>query len=182
MLPGQKEKHPQIEDRRWAIWTDAHGRKWGANESKRTGRPAEPLKPQGWSAPVKGGETPQRYLRYSDNPETPRAIAIDYEGLINAYRASLEEWQAEVQRQGMKYPDKTREQLETIVGPKPFPWQYWLACKDSIAEGHRWALGLSEQRPLWADDWFPKTQTVEASAGFLYPRKPQTVGAGGRNG
>lgn len=180
MLPNQKEKHPQVEDRRWRVWTDEHGRKWGAVESKKTGRPAEPLQPQGWRAPVKGGETPQRFVRYSEDPANPQAITIDYPGLIGAYRASLDEWNAEVHRLSVKFPDKSRQQCEEIAGPQPFPWQYWLACADPKADGHRWALGMDTKRPAWADDYFAPPKTVEADAAFLYPekspRKPAPAG------
>lgn len=173
MLPNQKEKHPQVEDRTWRVYTDNHGRKWGASRSKTTDRPASPLKPQGWSAPVKGGLPPERFIRHSEDPERPTLLTIDYDGLIGAYRDSLDEWNREVQRLSQKFPDKTRQQCEEIAGPPPFPWQYWLACKDEKADGHAWALGQSKKRPEWADMYFAPPKAVEADASFLYSRKSE---------
>lgn len=167
--------HPQVKDRRFAIWTDQHGRQWEAQESKETGKPAELLRPRGWRAPVKGGLPPHRYLRVANDPENPRRLTIHYDGIIEEYRRLDDEWLARLLREGRRLnkstfdPEHPSEEVLDVVGPRPFPWQYWLACKDANAEGHEWALGLSKERPSWADQYFARR---DDGAAFLY-RKPE---------
>lgn len=170
----QKEQHPQVKHRRFQIYTDVHGRKWEAPIDTRTFAPVAPLKPRGWSAPVKGGLTPERYIRYSQDLETPFALTIDYARLIGDYKESYTEWHKLLVREGRRMlkgafdPANPAQQVLDVVGPEPFPWQYWEACASPQAEGHRWALGLSDERPSWADRWFAPKPT---GAEFLYAPK-----------
>jgi hypothetical protein len=159
---NQQDRHPQVLDRRIRVYTDQHGRKWVAQVSKRTDHPVEPLRPRGWSVPVKGGLPPQRYLKVSLDPENANALTVDYGPLSDAYRASYEEWRLERDRQGRAMlksaynPDAPANEVLDVVGPEPFPWQYWEACRNPELEGHEWALGLSDARPTWADRYFSR--------------------------
>jgi len=170
-LAIKQNDHPQVKDRRFRIFTDPHGRKWEAQISKQTDKPVEPLKPRGWRAPVKGGLPPHRYIRVSNDPESPTLLAIDYEGIIGEYRRLDDEWLQRLLREGRRLyksefnPEEPGDEVLDLVGPRPFPWQYWRACQDEKATGHDWALGLSDERPDWADDYFARPSD---GAAFLY--------------
>ena len=179
MLPGQKEKHPQVESRKIRFFTDQHGRKWWANIQGKSEHPCETLKPKGWRPPVKGGLPETLYFRFNVDPDNIQRVDIDYDRLIEPYRASFVEWARERDRQGRRLlksaydPQQPSDEVLDVVGPLPFPWQYWVACKEEDAVGHLWALGLSDERPEWADQFFVPR---EVSVSFL--RKPNAKRAG----
>lgn len=170
-LITSKEKHPQIDDRKLRVYTDEHGRKWEAIISKKTDHPVSPLKPRGWRAPVKGGQTPDRYIRFSTDDENVNQVTIDYDQLIGAYKDAFTEWRGELVRRGRQMlgtefdADNPSPAVLDVVGPQPFPWQYWQACRDPQALGHAWALGLDDERPAWADLYFAPKAADDA---FLY--------------
>lgn len=176
-LAIKQNDHPQVKDRRFRVYTDPHGRKWEAQVSKTTDKPVDPLRPRGWRPPVKGGLPPHRYLRPTNDLENPTLLAIDYDGIIAEYKRIDADWQRLFMREGRRLhkgefdPTHPSDELMDLVGPRPFPWQYWQACKDPNAVGHEWALGRDPEWPDWAHQFFTRH---DDAADFLY-RTPDPV-------
>lgn len=167
-----KNQHPNVLDREYEFWTDQHGREWGAETSKRSDRPAGPMKPaEGkWQPPVIGGLAETRRMRFGQDRKNKRRFEIDYATIIGEVREIEAQYTTNRDRLGRTMykseynPKDPPAELLEIVGPAPMPpTRYWIACR----EGDEWALGLKPAKdvPSWAKSWFVEPKADDA---FLY--------------
>lgn len=174
------EKHPQVLDRKYRTAKDAHGRPWGANISGKTAEPIESLKPFGWHAPYI--PAPQ-YVRWIDDDEQgTRRVEIDYQADFNDRLAALDLWTKELWRRGTEIakdsfdPENPSPMVLAKVGPKPASPDIPKAVLNEVP-GYEWLLGLSDERPAWADKLFPPTPATDLSmfdvSGEGSPDKPR---------
>ena len=140
--------------RRYAHFTDQHGRKWGALVEGETGAPCSPMDllhrtPAGNVPPwLPSG----KYLDF--DPLEQGRFTINYAHAIADAVQGQADWLRIVRQYAMgMYADKAAEQIETpgpgllaIVGPKPQGPELIEACE----QGNKWALGFSDAVPDWA--------------------------------
>lgn len=150
------EKHPQILERTYRKAKDQHGRSWGANIHGRTHDPVDPLQAQGWTAPWLPAP---KYVQWRYDAEDGRySVVIDYARNIRDDQEALRQWNAELMRVGTAINGQTfnaaRPSAEVLhrVGPKPEDPRIPMLA----ARGDAWLLGLSPERPAWADRLFPR--------------------------
>lgn len=149
-----KQKDSQ-DDRRWQWLTDQHGRTWGCTIELATGEPTGPLDlyldGKVYQAPVM---PPARFLKTNSKREHGR-LKIDYKGWKDMLERAHEEYDRRVlgiaqtmYKDGAARAIKEREPaLFAIAGLPPEP-----VGPIEVAEaGDPWMLGLTEQRPDWAD-------------------------------
>jgi len=147
--PGE---HPQALQRRYRLYKDQHGRRWGANVDKRTDHPCEALSPS-FAAPL---IPPQQYLRVSADPDNVQALTIAYDEWVSDLKAALKEWTEHMMKVGHAVnadkfdPKEPGPSVLLIVGPKPYPVEPVLAAR----AGDEWVLGLSSDMPKWAVPFF----------------------------
>lgn len=160
------EKHPQVLDRKYRTAKDQHGRLWGANISGKTAEPVESLKPFGWTAPYL--PAPQ-YVRWIDDDENgTRRVEINYQADLNDRLERLKEWTQEMWKAGRDMskdafnPEDPSPMVLAKVGPKPASPDIPKAIINQV-EGYEWLLGLSDERPAWADTLFPPTPREDLS-------------------
>jgi len=150
---GDVPSTDQSRKRSYAIYTDQHGRAWGAIIENKTGDPCGPLEPQ-FHAPVLPLDkfvtinSRQRKLtiRYAD-------IILDKEDADTAWEASLREYARKL------YDDKAPGAIEhptpaliDLVGPKPKGRrEIW----EAAMQGNKWILGFDAKKPAWAEEFFP---------------------------
>lgn len=159
----------QPDKRRFNRWTDQHGRTWEGIVDIDSGGPIGPLAPVGWLAPL---EPEQQYFRFStlDN-----RLTIDYnqwikdrEGALRTYRNRRARYARKLygeQAGKMLALDEAPAELDREVGVRPQPVEPVLAA----ASGNRWILGLSDNKPSWAETFFPTEvagATLETSRGI----------------
>ena len=160
------EKHPQVLDRRYRTAKDQHGRPWGVNISGKTAEPVESLKPFGWTAPYL--PAPQ-YVRWVDDDENgTRRVEIDYQRDLADRLAALQAWTSEMWRAGRDLskdafdPEDPSPMVLAKVGPKPASPDIPKAILQRVP-GHEWLLGLTDERPAWADALFPPKPAEDLS-------------------
>lgn len=160
------EKHPQVLDRKYRTAKDQHGRLWGGNISGKTAEPIESLKPYGWDAPYI--PAPQ-YVRWIDDDEQgTRRVEIDYQADLNDRLAALDQWTKELWRRGSEMakdafdPENPSPMVLARIGPKPASPDIPKAVLNEV-DGYEWLLGLSDERPAWADKLFPPAPAADLS-------------------
>lgn len=145
----------QQDKRRFQVFTDQHGRKWGGTIELSTGDPTGLLDPQ-FRAPIL---PPPRYQKVNSQKAHGQMV-IDYQGWAGMLRRANEAWEQQaIKVATAMYGDAAAEKLEQMppallasVGPRPEPVEPVLAAE----HGDPWILGLTDVRPAWADLFFPK--------------------------
>ena len=132
----------QADQRRYAACRDQHGRVWEGTIEMKSGHYCSPITPKGWNAPVM---PPSQYLDLPGDGEL--RINVNYDRWMADLKEAHKDWENNLRTiaRGL-YGDKMGEQLLhpspallAEVGPKPYPLEPVLACK----QGNRWALGFS---------------------------------------
>lgn len=146
--------------RRYQVFKDEHGRKWGAVIDFKADYPdaCGKFEPQKWRAPFMPDD---KYLRidWSEN-----RLLIDYPRMLEDAQKSQDQWEADLDRYALGYYTDPEErgkavknpprELLNLVGPRPHPHPD--AVKACMA-GHPWMLGLTKKdKPEWADAILPK--------------------------
>jgi hypothetical protein len=132
-------------------FTDQHGRKWFGSIEIRSGYPIR-VTPQ-FESPLR---VPPRYMAY--DPNEPNLITIDYERWVSDLEAAHQRWEDQLRKGAIKfYAEKAPEAIKNppavlldAVGTKPQPVEPILAA----LSGNKWVLGLSPNKPQWADTYF----------------------------
>lgn len=144
--------------RSYAIYTDQHGRVWGANIENKTGDPCGNLEPQ-FAAPVRPMD---KYITVNSRR---RQVVIRYAEIIQDIVEAEQEWDSALRDHARKaYGMKAHEAIQNpppdlldIVGPRPKerrePWE-------AAMQGNKWVLGLSPNKPDWATEFFPDAPKV----------------------
>ncbi len=155
---GDAPPTDQSRRRAYAIYTDQHGRPWGASIENKTGDPCGPMEPQ-FRAPLRPND---KYLTVNSRM---RQIVIRYADMILDIEEANAEWDRELRDFArMNYGDKAHEAilnpppaLLDLVGPKPNgigarePWE-------AAMQGNKWILGLADAKPQWAEEFFPEVE------------------------
>lgn len=140
--------------RRYAEFTDQHGRRWGATVEGETGHPTGPVDlmhrtPAGNLPPW----IPEaKYLVF--DPLNQGRLTIDYETAVNDRLQSVDDWEARLKEMAFKmHPNDAGEQIEkpgvallSVIGLRPAAPDLVEACQ----AGNKWALGFSDAMPDWA--------------------------------
>lgn len=145
----------QQDKRRYMKLVDQHGREWGANIELKTGDPTGTIDPK-FKAPI---YPPARYLKVDSRREYGR-VTIDYTGWAGMLRRAWTHWNTQLQKKARQmYDAAAAEKLENPppallaeVGISPEPIEPVLAAE----HGDPWVLGLTTERPPWADLFFPE--------------------------
>lgn len=153
----------QATKRRYQLYTDQHGRKWGAPVEKSTGEPCGLMEKQGWTAPLL---PPDKYIAIDAINNT---LDIDYQAWIkdtdeaHAYwHTILREHAGRIYGQGGIGPaiENPQPELLDMVGPKPHDSREPI---EAMMLGNKWILGQTDAKPAWAEEFFP-TLTPESEA------------------
>jgi len=151
---GDVPSTDQSRKRSYAIYTDQHGRPWGAIIENKTGDPCGPLEPQ-FAAPILPNDKfvtinsrqRQLHIRYAD-------MILDIEDADQAWDESLREHALKMygMQAGKAITDPPPELLD-LVGPKPKGHrEVW----EAAMTGNKWILGETSAKPAWAEEFFPK--------------------------
>lgn len=155
---ARQQRFDQQKRRRYTKFRDQHDRRWGGEIEKESGDPCYELQPEGWSAPIMPPSPYVRVVRLEMG-----LVEIAYDEWITDLTNRRQEWRDQVETycHGM-YGEKAGEILDAersggglppsllrLVGPPPLSDGPVKACK---AE-NRWALGFSDKRPPWADEY-----------------------------
>lgn len=166
------------DERRYQRLRDQHGRLWGCVIELKTGDPSgniDLLDPK--SAPL---VPPVAFLKVDSHRNYGR-LEIDYDGWIAKQDAAWDHYRSEMLRRAQDmYGDAAPQKVEdpppaliAAVGIPPQPVEPILAAQ---AEDP-WVLGLSEDRPSWADKFFaPKRDRQQARSdrlAFMQGADPQ---------
>lgn len=155
---GDVPSTDQSRRRAYAIYTDQHGRPWGAAIENKTGDPCGPLEPQ-FSAPLRPND------KYIDVNSRLRQIVIRYADMILDIESAEAEWTRTLRDYArINYGEKAHEAIENpppalldLVGPKPNglgPREPW----EAAMQGNNWILGLTDAKPQWAEEFFPEVE------------------------
>ena len=144
----------QPDKRRPMKLMDQHGREWFATIELATGDPTGPVDPR-FKAPIL---PPPAYIKVDSRKEYGR-VDIDYDGWAQMLRSAHEHWRRELtQNANRMYGDAAAEKIESpppplidVVGRAPEAVEPVLAAQ----HGDPWILGLTDERPGWADLFFP---------------------------
>jgi hypothetical protein len=150
---GDVPSTDQSRKRSYKIYTDQHGRQWGAIIENRTGDPCGPLEAQ-FHAPVlpldKFVTINSRFnkltIRYAD-------IILDIQDANNDWEASLREHARKMYGMGAAavIQSPTPELLD-LVGPRPKAHrEIW----EAAMQDNKWILGFDARKPAWAEEFFP---------------------------
>src|SRR3990172_6187684 len=136
----------QAYKRRHQVYYDQHNRTWGAEVDVKTGDPASPLEPEGWTAPL---VPPQRYLLFNQ----PRYgfLLIDYESWLQDLKAAHELYHqqrqqyalAQAELAGLSGPallaamEHPSPEVLRLMGVAPLALEPVVAAQ----KGHPWILG-----------------------------------------
>lgn len=147
-------------DRRTVRLLDQHGRAYSASLDIRSGAPTGLIDPlwvhqKGYSVPAYL-VPPQQHIKFYGD-DRPGEVYIDYDGWLADRKAGWRQHNTttrdvELKIRGDKADTKNPSaETREIVGPHPQRVELLLAMK----KGNKWALGLSEKRPEWADQYIP---------------------------
>lgn len=151
--PGEIPSTDQRAKRAYALYTDQHGRPWGAVIENKTGDPCGPLEPQ-FQAPMMPND---KYITINSRQ---RKVFIRYEEILKDIEDADNDWDTQLRdwarkTYGTAAPAAIKNpppELLDIVGPKPRerkePWE-------AAMQGNKWMLGLSPNKPEWALEFFP---------------------------
>lgn len=161
--PGDVPNTDQRAKRAYAIYTDQHGRTWGAVIENRTGDPCGPLEPQ-FVAPLRPND---KYITINSRR---RQLVIRYADIIRDIEEATAGWDSQLRdyarkNYGTKAPEAIKNppaDLLDLVGPRPKerrePWE-------AAMQGNKWVLGLTSAKPEWAMEFFPE-ESVSKSQPF----------------
>lgn len=150
---GDVPNTDQRRKRAYAIYTDQHGRVWGAPIENKTGDPCGSLEPQ-FSAPLRPAD---KYITVNSRR---RQVVIRYADIIRDLVEAKAEWDHQLRDYARKnYGTKAHEAIANppadlldLVGPPPAePREPW----EAAMQGNKWVLGLSPSKPEWAREFFP---------------------------
>ena len=155
----------QADQRRPVRARDQHGRHYFFSIEKASGYPTGVIEFL-FTAPVL---PPQKYLRFNEQSEfttdRPDRVFVDYDLWIQEQLAACKEWDDNKVRYGrsihgsaFKASDATTPELLALLGPRPFPVEPILACR----QGSKWALGFTKVKPPEAARFFPEPDAAEA--------------------
>jgi hypothetical protein len=160
--------------RRYAEFTDQHGRLFGAEVEGETGHPCGPVKclhrtPAGNLPPW----LPEsKYLVFDSVKQG--VVTIDYPQAIADRQASVDRWEAEKNRLALLIaPSRVIEEVEapsaallSIIGARPPGPE----IVEAASQGNKWALGLTDAMPKWAEPFMAIQGPVKAKPAVrLYP-------------
>lgn len=140
--------------RPYRLFTDQHGRKYGATTEARSGWPCSPID---FKHRTPAGNLPPwmpdtKYLVF--DAQDVGQVRIDYDLALADHDRALADWETLIRQNALAmYADKAGEQIERpgpgllrLVGPKPAGRELIAACK----AGNKWALGFTDAMPSWA--------------------------------
>lgn len=169
--PGDVPSTDQRRKRAYAIYTDQHGRAWGAVIENKTGDPAGPMEPQ-FSAPLRPMD------KYITVNSARRQVVIRYADVIRDIEEANADWDLALREYARKnYGTKAPEAIANppadlldLVGPRPKerrePWE-------AAMQGNKWVLGLAPKKPEWAKEFFPdvvqRKDTFQLEVSRRYP-------------
>lgn len=169
---GDVPNTDQRAKRAYAIYTDQHGRAWGAPIENKTGDPCGNFEPQ-FSAPLR---LEDKYIAFNSRM---RRITIRYADKIRDLVEAQNEWDTQMRAYARKeYGDKAGEAMKNpppglldLVGPKPHERREPI---EAAMQGNKWVLGLSPLKPEWAREFFPdepvaKRDTFQIETTNRYP-------------
>ena len=150
---GDVPSTDQRRKRAYAIYTDQHGRAWGAPIENKSGDPCGNLEPQ-FSAPLL---IEDKYITINSRM---RQIRIRYADKIRDIVEANNEWDTQMRAYARKeYGDKAGEAMKNpppglldLVGPRPLERREPI---EAAMQGNKWILGLSPIKPDWAREFFP---------------------------
>lgn len=156
-------KWSQASERFYGIFTDQHGRKWGAECEKKTRHPCgPPLAPYKWRAPL---HVPGKYIAITNT--AAQEVTIQYERWITDLRQAHADYRQAalaraIQLYGNKGPEALKNNDQTLmdlVGQAPESVKGVQAAR----AGNKWVLGLSKVRPTaeWVDEAFPVPAPID---------------------
>lgn len=164
--PGAKVVN-QPDQRREDYFQDQHGRFWYATVEVKTGDPVGGLYPvDGWQAPTgpswcRGRFRPDsKYLVIRRERGKPATLFVDYDQWEEDWRVGLSEWQASIRDLAatsagtgglaVEWLKKPPKEILALVGHGP-QRKIPLAMIRAMKQGNRWALGLTDTVPPWAE-------------------------------
>lgn len=169
---GDVPSTDQSRKRSYAIYTDQHGRQWGAIIENKTGDPCGPLEPQ-FHAPVRvldkfitvNSRQRKLQIRYAD-------IILDIQQANMAWEESLREYARKLYgMDAARMIQNPTPELLDMVGPRPIGQkEIW----EAAMQGNKWILGFSSAKPAWAEEFFPDKPAVQQAqelvlSGKTYP-------------
>lgn len=184
MARGVNQRNPdewsQADLRTYRKFRDQHGRRWGADVENKTQAPCGPLAllavpPLVCAPPVM---PPSKYIRVSD--AAGAELRIDYARWLEDLDVAWEEFELFATEQATDlYKDQAAEALKNppaalarrIGRDRPLRREVVLAMR----EGNDWVLGLSTERPNWADKVLPKAEAVDELAFLREEEKPDPL-------
>lgn len=158
-IGGDVPSTDQSRKRSYAIYTDQHGRNWGAIIENRTGDPCGPLEPQ-FAAPV------QAMDRFITINSRQRKLTIRYADIILDIQQANRDWEESLREYARKmYGMDAAKQIASpspelldMVGPRPRGQrEIW----EAAMQGNKWILGFSSAKPAWAEEFFPDKPAVQ---------------------
>lgn len=175
---GDVPSTDQSRKRSYAIYTDQHGRAWGAIIENRTGDPCGPLEPQ-FHAPV------QALDKFITVNSRQRKLIIRYADMVLDIQQANADWDASLREYarkmyGMdaaKMIQNPSPELLDMVGPPPRGQkEIW----EAAMQGNKWILGFSSAKPAWAEEFFPDKPAVQQAqevvlTGKTYPDADEEV-------
>ena len=158
------EGYSQATNRSFRIFTDQHGRVWGADIENATQAPCGPISAK-FKSPLR---IASKYVKLAD--ALRGVLHIDYDhwltDLDEAHRNYLSEVVRQKRRMSPAQPHLIKDDnpdLLLVVGEPPPPIEQVQAA----LSGNRWVLGISnpdtgkpEIKPDWAEEYFPEPVTV----------------------
>lgn len=140
--------------RPYRVFTDQHGRKYGATTESESGHPCSPVD---FMHRTPAGNLPPwvpdtNYLIF--DPVEVGKVTVDYDKALMEKDRAIDDWSTLIRQNALAmYADKAGEQIEhpgpgllQLVGPKPVGRELIAACQ----AGNKWALGFTDAMPQWA--------------------------------
>lgn len=169
MPPRDNDQWSQADERSYRVFRDQHGRRWGADTEDSTGGPCGPLAllakdPLVCAPPIM---PPQAYIRVTD--VAAGELEINYDRWLESLDEALQDYEVFAFQQAEQlYKDQAAAMLQDMppqlrlrIGrDRPMDRRVVLAMK----AGNAWILGLSTDRPAWADQVMPTTQRADEYA------------------
>lgn len=156
--------HPHLKTRRYRVFKDQHGRKWGATIDTTTNDPVENLKPHGgWKAPWLPSHDSVKLVH--NETEGTASVDLGYANRKAQLRQAHKAWNERLlkigyQRGGDDFdPQNPSPAVLFEVGPKPLPIEPVIAAENNDP----WILGFSPTMPAWARPFFVKALPDEAA-------------------